>query len=116
MEDEVLIAMLMTEALGERGYSVLEAAEGQSALRILEGPEPIDLMVTDVGLPGIDGRQLAKKAREIRPGLKVLFLTGYAHNAAIGEEGLGPDTDLLSKPVAMQALLIKVRCMIEGSC
>jgi CheY-like chemotaxis protein len=82
---------------------------------VLEGPERVDLLVTDIGLPDIDGRRLAERARELRPGLRVLFLTGYAHGAAAGDLALGPGTDLLGKPVAMEDFLAKVQEMLEGS-
>lgn len=111
VEDEMIVSMVLVETLEEQGYTVLEAAEGQAALRILEGPAPIDLLVTDVGLPGIDGRQLAEMARVLRPGLKVLFLTGYARQATDGEALHGPDTGLISKPVPMDSFLTKVQAM-----
>lgn len=113
VEDEMIVSMVLVETLEEQGYTVLDAAEGQSALRILEGPVPIDLLVTDVGLPGINGRQLAEMARVLRPALKVLFLTGYARPAADGDAFLGPDTGLISKPVAMDSFLAKVRSMTK---
>ena len=70
--------------------------------------------MTDVGLPGINGRQLAEMAWSLRPGLKVLFLTGYAHDKAAGNRPLGPNADLISKPVTMALLLAKVKAMMEG--
>jgi CheY-like chemotaxis protein len=115
VEDELLVSMVMVETLEEQGYTVHEAAEGQAALRILESPVPIDLLVTDVGLPGINGRQLAEMARTLRPGLKVLFLTGYAHDKSGKGGSPRPDGDLISKPVAMDVLLAKVKAMIEDS-
>jgi CheY-like chemotaxis protein len=107
--------MVMVETLQEHGYTVHEAAEGQAALRILESSTPIDLLVTDVGLPGINGRQLAELARTLRPGLKVLFLTGYAHDKGAGNGPPKHGGDLISKPVAMDVLLAKVKAMIEDS-
>ena len=74
---------------------------------------PVDLLVTDVGPPGLNGRQLADAAREARPGLKVLFITGYAHNAAVGNGVLEPGTEMLTKPFAMDALADKIRAMID---
>ena len=115
VEDELLVAMVMVETLQEHGYTVHEAAEGQAALRILESSIPIDLLVTDVGLPGINGRQLAEMARTLRPGLKVLFLTGYAHDKGAGNGPPKHGGDLISKPVAMDVLLAKVKAMIEDS-
>jgi PAS domain S-box-containing protein len=114
VEDEALIAMVLAETLDGQGYRVLQAGDGPSALGILEGPAPIDLLVTDVGLPGMDGRRLAEAARLLRPGLRVLFLTGYAHDARRGDLALGPGTDLLAKPVAMDDFAKKVRAMAAG--
>lgn len=69
--------------------------------------------MTDVGLPGLDGRQLADAARRAKPGLKVLFITGYAHNAAVGNGVLEPGMEMLTKPFAMDALADKIRSMID---
>ncbi|WP_192499440.1 PAS domain S-box protein [Skermanella pratensis] len=111
VEDEMIVSMVLVETLEEQGYTVLEAAEGQAALGILESPVPIDLLVTDIGLPGIDGRQLAERARALRPALKVLFLTGYAGRSTDGDPILGPDTGLIGKPVPMDSFLAKVQFM-----
>jgi signal transduction histidine kinase/CheY-like chemotaxis protein len=113
VEDEGLVRMLMVQTLEDKGYRVIEAHEAQGAIRILESDMKIDLLATDVGLPGMNGRQLAETARRLRPDLSVLFLTGYAHNAALGDEPLGPRTHLLSKPFAVKTLLTKIRTMLE---
>ena len=113
VEDEGLVRMLMVQALEDKGYRVIEAHEAQGALRILESDMKVDLLATDVGLPGMNGRQLAETARALRPDLSVLFLTGYAHNAALGDEPLGPRTHLISKPFAVKTLLTKIRTMLE---
>ncbi len=115
VEDEALVRMLLVEALEEEGYAVLEAGDGTVALKTLAAAEGIDLLVTDVGLPGVNGRQLAEMARAQQPGLKVLFLTGYAYNAAMDREVLGPDTQLLGKPVAVEMFLAKVRAMLPDA-
>ena len=115
VEDEALVLMLWTESLSGQGYSILQAAEPQSAIDILQSDAPVDLLVTDVGLPGMTGRELAARARELRPGLKVLFVTGYAHHAAIGPDGLGHGTRMLSKPVGVDALQVTVRAMLDGT-
>ena len=91
VEDEALVRMLLVEALEEQGYTVLEADNGNTALDIVTSPERIDLLATDVGLPGINGRQLAEMARALRPDLKVLFLTGYAYNAGDGQGSAGAE-------------------------
>ncbi|WP_247887032.1 ATP-binding protein [Azospirillum sp. SYSU D00513] len=115
VEDEALVRMVIADTLQERGYDVLEAEDGPSALSILESAAPIDLLTTDVGLPGMNGRQVAEMARRLRPGLKVLFLTGYAHGAGMDDEALGAGTQLLSKPVALDSLTAKVASMLAAS-
>ena len=114
VEDELLVSMVMVETLEEHGYTVHEAAEGQEALRILESSTTVDLLVTDVGLPGINGHQLAEIARTLRPGLKVLFLTGYVHDKPAKDGTPGYGGDLIGKPVAMDVLLAKVKALIES--
>jgi CheY-like chemotaxis protein len=103
----------MVQTLAEKGYRVVEARESESAIRVLESDMKIDLLATDVGLPGMNGRQLAEAARMLRPDISVLFLTGYAHNAALGDEPLGPRTQLISKPFAVKVLLTKIHGMLE---
>ncbi len=93
---------------------VLEAADAIAALEILRRDEPVDLLLTDVGLPGMNGRQLADAARVQRPQLKVLLITGYAHNAG-GSAGLvGPGMELLGKPFGLETLTSRVRAMLAG--
>ena len=113
VEDEAIVRMLLVEALTERGFSVLEAGDGNAAAAIIASAGRIDLLATDVGLPGINGRQLAEMARAKRPNLKVLFLTGYAYNAAMDQEVLGPNTQLLSKPIRIDAFTAKVQQMTQ---
>jgi PAS domain S-box-containing protein len=116
VDDEAAVRMLITETLDELGYTAAEAADGTSALGILQSNARIDLLVTDVGLPGLNGRQLAEAARAARPGLRVLFVTGYAHNAAIGNGGaLAPGMEIITKPFSLAALAAKIRMMIEGA-
>ena len=117
VEDEQLVRDLAAEALETLGYRVLQAPDGEAALRVLRSAGRVDLLVTDVGLPGMNGRQLADAARERRPGLKVLFITGYAHTAApdgASADALEPGMALIGKPFALDALAAKVRGMIEG--
>jgi PAS domain S-box-containing protein len=114
VDDEVTVRMLVAEVLSESFYTVLEAGDGASALKLLESDSRVDLMITDVGLPGgMNGRQVADAARVLRPGLKVLFITGYAENAAIGNGHLDAGMEILAKPFAMSTLGNKVREMIE---
>lgn len=107
--------MLVAEVLGEAGYNVIEAPDGPLGLDILRSERRIDLLISDVGLPGgMNGRQVADAARVTRPDLKVLFITGYAENAAVGNGLLAPGMEVLTKPFVMGDLAAKVHDMIEG--
>ncbi len=114
VEDEPAVRMLILETLDDLGYNAIEATDGPTGLRVLDGDRRVDLLVTDVGLPGMNGRQLAEAAREKRPGLKVLFITGYAHNAALGNGMLAPGTEILTKPFAVDALAAKIGEMLAA--
>ncbi|WP_338665729.1 PAS domain S-box protein [Pararoseomonas sp. SCSIO 73927] len=115
VDDEPTVRMLVTEVLQELGYTALEAGDGTAGLRALRSDARIDLLVTDVGLPGgMNGRQLADAARVTRPGLRVLFITGYAENAVLGNGHLEPGMHVLTKPFAMEALAGRIRDLIEG--
>jgi signal transduction histidine kinase len=110
VDDEPTIRMLAVEVLTELGYIVMEAGDGAAALRMLSSGVRPDLLVTDVGLPGqMNGRQVADAALALMPELRVLFITGYAENAVIGNGQLAPNMALLTKPFAMDALASKVR-------
>jgi PAS domain S-box-containing protein len=114
VEDEAVVRLLIVEVLEDLGYVPLEAENAAAGLRVLRAGARIDLLVTDVGLPGgMNGRKLADAARQIQPGLKVLFITGYAQNAAIGNGILEPGMAMLTKPFALDALGTKIRFMIE---
>ncbi len=113
VEDEAVVRLLSVDMLNDLGYRMLEAADGPSALRILQSAQRIDLLVTDIGLPGLNGRQLADAAREKRPTLKILFMTGYAEKAA-GKSFLAPGMEIVTKPFTMDVLTTKVREMIES--
>ena len=113
VDDEATIRMLVTEVLEDLGYATLEAADGPTAQRILRSNARVDLLITDVGLPGgMNGRQLADAARERRPGLATLFITGYAENAALSHGHLGSGQHVLTKPFAMDALATRVRDLL----
>ncbi|CAO4144666.1 ATP-binding protein [Methylorubrum aminovorans] len=114
VEDEQVVRDLIVEVLHDLGYQTLQAADGPSGLRVLQSPARIDLLVTDVGLPGLNGRQLADHARETRPDLKVLFMTGYAEGAATPSGFLDPGMALITKPFAVDALMARIRAIIEG--
>jgi PAS domain S-box-containing protein len=98
VEDEPAVRMLVSEALADSGYRTIEAAEATAALEILRSSSPIHLMITDVGLPGMNGRQLAEIGRTLRPTLKVLLMTGYAEKAALRSEFLQDEMRLIAKP------------------
>jgi len=109
VEDEPVLRMLATEILGDLGYTTLEASGSAGGLEILNADGRIDLLITDVGLPGLmNGRQLAEAARAVRPALKVLFITGYADSAFQDEGQLGSDMELLSKPFSVDAFAARV--------
>jgi CheY-like chemotaxis protein len=113
VEDQAVVRLLIVEALNDLGYQALETADSAAALRILQSSQRIDLLVSDIGLPGLNGRQLADAARVKRPGLKVLFVTGYAENAA-GSSFLEPGMEMVIKPFTIDALASKIRDMIVG--
>jgi len=114
VEDEPVVRGVILEMLGEQGYRTLEAVDGPSGLQILRDHERIDLLVTDVGLPGMNGRQLADQARETRPGLKILFITGYAESVAISDGFLQPGMEMITKPFDLEHLSQRIRAMISG--
>ncbi|WP_449409974.1 ATP-binding protein [Methylobacterium komagatae] len=112
VDDEPTVRMLVMEVLEDLGYSAIEAADGVAGLKVLMSDVRIDLLVTDVGLPGgMNGRQMADAARVHRPDLKVLFITGYAENAAVGHGHLAPGMRVLTKPFPMDALAARIREM-----
>jgi PAS domain S-box-containing protein len=116
VDDEPTIRMLVTEVLQELGYIAIEAEDGKSGLKIIESQRRIDLLITDVGLPGgLNGRQLADLAASTRPGLKVLFITGYAENAVIGNGHLRPGMHVMTKPFAMETLATRIKGIITSS-
>ncbi|MEJ0017291.1 MAG: PAS domain S-box protein [Acetobacteraceae bacterium] len=113
VDDEPSVRVLVTEVLDELGYSAIEAADGNSGLKVLQSDVRIDLLVTDVGLPGgLNGRQMADAARQKRPELKVLFITGYAENAAIGNGQLETGMHVLTKPFALDRLAFRIKTII----
>jgi signal transduction histidine kinase/CheY-like chemotaxis protein len=114
VEDEAVVRGLIVEELKELGYVPIEAVDGAKGLEILRSSRRIDLLVTDIGLPGLNGRQVADAARALRPGLKVLFMTGYAENAALASGFLEPGMAMITKPFAMEALATRIRGMIEA--
>jgi PAS domain S-box-containing protein len=115
VEDEPVVRSLILEVLREWGYRVHEAEDGPAGLRLLAALPHVDLLVTDLGLPGgLTGQQLAEAARQQRPALKVLFMTGYAQAAAQASGFMLPGMEMVTKPVAMDVLVARVRRMLEG--
>ncbi len=113
VDDEPTVRMLVMEVLEELGYAAVEAADGASGLKLLQSSMRIDLLVTDVGLPGgMNGRQMADAARIGRPDLKILFITGYAENAVVGNGHLDPGMHVMTKPFAMEALAGRIKELI----
>jgi len=113
VEDDPAVRALVSQVLGELGYAWLEAGDAVGAVPILESTQRIDLMISDVGLPGMNGRQLADIGRQMRPDLKVLFITGYAENASVRAGFLDTGMQMITKPFAFDQLTAKVREMIE---
>ena len=114
IDDEPTIRMIIVEVLQENGYAAIEAADGPAGLKILQSDARIDLLITDVGLPGgLNGRQVADAARALRPRLKVLFITGYAETAAIGDGALAAGMEVIVKPFEVSALSARIRDMID---
>ena len=114
IDDEPSIRMLITDVLSDTGYSVLEASDGPAGLRVLQSAARIDLLITDVGLPGgMNGRQVADAARTLRPDLRVLFITGYAENALMGNGHLEKGMHVLAKPFQVERLAIKIRELVK---
>jgi len=113
VEDEPVVRGLIVEVLSELGYRAIEAGDGPTGLAILQSDRRVDLLVTDIGLPGLNGRQVADGGRVSRPDLKVLFMTGYAENAALASGFLEPGMAMITKPFAMDAMASRIREIIE---
>lgn len=115
VDDEPSVRMLVTDILGDLGYTAIEAGDSAAGLKVLQSDVRIDLLVTDVGLPGgMNGRQMADAARVSRPDLKVLFVTGYAENAFLGNGHLAPGMAVLTKPFSIETMATRIRSMIEA--
>jgi PAS domain S-box-containing protein len=115
IDDEASVRMLIVDILEDAGYAAIEASDGPSGLKVLQSGARIDLLISDVGLPGgMNGRQVADAGRVLRPGLKVLFITGYAENAVVGNGHLEPGMHVMTKPFAVDSLGEKIRQVIDG--
>jgi CheY-like chemotaxis protein len=114
VEDESSIRLLVTELLTGLGYDVIEATDSNAGLNLLNSDARIDVLITDVGLPGaVNGRQMADMARRKRPGLPVLFMTGYAESHVLEQCHLQPNTEVLTKPFALETLLSCVKALVR---
>ena len=114
VEDNDEVRGYSTMVLGELGYGVLEAENAEAALKIVRRDGRIDLLFTDVVLPGKTGRALADEAQAIRPGLKVLFTTGYSRNAIVHQGRLDPGVQLITKPFTFEQLAARIRDVLDG--
>ncbi|BBP65233.1 hypothetical protein PHLH5_27740 [Pseudomonas sp. Cab53] len=114
VEDDSAVRVLVSTVLSELGYAFVEAADANEAVPILQSGQRIDLLISDVGLPGMNGRQLAEIGRQIRPDLRVLFITGYAEHAAVRGGFLDPGMQMITKPFTFDLLTAKVQEMIGG--
>jgi PAS domain S-box-containing protein len=115
VEDERVVRDLIVEMLDEQGYRVLQAEDGPKGLAILQTGQQIDLLLTDVGLPGLNGRQLADAFRAERPDLKVLFMTGYVESSLLSAGFLGPGMEVIAKPFTLETLAARIEAIIHGS-
>jgi signal transduction histidine kinase len=114
VEDDPAVRVLVSTVLSDLGYAFVEACDGDSAVPILASAQRIDLLISDVGLPGMNGRQLAEIGRQLRPDLRVLFITGYAEHAAVRGGFLDPGMQMITKPFTFDLLTAKVREMIKA--
>lgn len=113
VEDDSSVRLFSADVLRELGYKVIEAADGAAALRAIEQYPEVSLLFTDVGLPGMNGRQLADQARQLRPHLPILFTSGYARNVITHDGRLDPDIELLTKPFTHTQLAARIREMLD---
>jgi len=113
VEDDPSVRLLIGEVLSELGYRAIKASDANAAIKVLESSQAIDMMISDVGLPGMNGRQLAEVAREYHPTVPILFVTGYAENAAIRADFLGTDMAVISKPFQVEELAAKISEMLS---
>lgn len=114
VEDEPVVRSVIVDMLQDEGYRVLEAVDGPSGLRVLRETPKIDLLVTDIGLPGMNGRQLADQARETRPDLKILFITGYSESVVMAKGFLLPGMEMITKPFDLDHFLRRIRAMVTN--
>ncbi|HJU16814.1 MAG TPA: ATP-binding protein [Stellaceae bacterium] len=115
VDDEPSVRMLIAEVLEGLGYAAIEAGDGRAGLKVLQSDARVSLLITDLALPGgMNGRQLADAAREARPDLRILFITGYAENAVVGNGHLEPDMQVVTKPFTMEILARRIKDLLSG--
>jgi two-component system NtrC family sensor kinase len=113
VEDDADVRSYVVDTLGGLGYDVLEAKSGEDALQLMTEYKGIGLLLTDVVMPGMNGRKLAEEARQRRPDLKVLYMTGYSRNAIVHQGRLDPGVDLIQKPLSSELLSAMVRKVLD---
>jgi CheY-like chemotaxis protein len=114
VEDDPLVRRVSTEALRELGYTAVHSASAAQALKIIDGREDIVLLFTDIVMPEVNGKKLAEEALRRRPELKVLYTTGYTHNAVVHGGVIDPGVQLISKPFSLEQLANKVRLILDN--
>lgn len=114
VEDESSVRLLIVETLNEMGYQTIEASDGGAGLIILQSSTAVDLLITDIGLPVINGRLMAEAAREVRPDLLILYMTGYAEAAAAAEGFLPKGTELITKPFDLDDFASRIHRMLKA--
>jgi len=113
VDDEPLVRMLVVDVLQELGYTAIEAGDGHSGLKKLQSAARVDLLITDIGLPGgLNGCQVADTARKLRPDVKVLFITGYAENAVLSHGRIDDGMQVMTKPFAMEGLASRIQSLL----
>jgi PAS domain S-box-containing protein len=115
VDDEAMVRLLLTEVLTELGYDFVEAVDGNAALAILQSAQRVDLLMSDIGLTGMSGYQLAEIARALRPGLKILFISGHGPTAIVRGTLIGAGIDMLAKPFSIEALSTKIKSMLSAT-
>ena len=114
VEDDDDVRAYLVETLHDLDYRVLRAHDSVAALEFLQQNTRIDLLLTDVVLPGMNGRELSRKAQSLRPGLKVLFMTGYSRNAIVHQGRLDTDVELIQKPITQDQLSARIRTLLDA--
>ncbi len=114
VDDEPNIRMLIVDVLEELGYTAVEVGDGLAGLKVLQSDLRVDLLVTDVGMPGMNGRQLADAGRALRPDLRVLYITGYAEAAVVSHGHLEPGMAVITKPFALDAVANRIKALIDS--